>query len=187
MRDSTPTHPTQTLECHVATHTSIRCCVACPSSYTSPKPKSTLVAYGECVKGTRPRRARSTHTRPHLTPRTPSYPFHVLAHIALPTRMEPTAPHAETPVAHNPQHSALHTPATPLEKGKSRMVLDSPASVTTMAADLVNSSASIISDGSFWMVTAFRGPAMEFWVFECAGQPRNRRSCWSWCASSWIS
>ena len=107
-----------------------------PRTRESQGEQSTLDAYGECVEGTRPRRARSTPTRPHLTPRTHAYPFHVLAHIALPTRMEPTAPHAETPVAHNPQHSASHTPATPLEKGKSRMVLDSPDSVTTMAADL---------------------------------------------------
>ena len=42
------------------------------------------------------------------------------------------ATQADTHVAHDSQH----LPATTLEKWKSRMVLDSPASVTTMAADL---------------------------------------------------
>ena len=32
------------------------------------------------------------------------------------------------------------------------------------------------AEQGLWMVTAFSGPAMEFWVFECACQPRNRRS-----------
>jgi len=81
--------------------------------------------------------ARAEHgARPHLTPRTPAYPFQALAHIALRIRMESTASHAHTLVAHDSHHPALQPTASPLEKGKSRMVLDSPASGTTMAADL---------------------------------------------------
>ena len=58
--------------------------------------KTTLDKHGKRVEETRPRRARSTPTRPHLTPRVPAYPFQALAHIALPLRQPKPTPMSHT-------------------------------------------------------------------------------------------
>ena len=79
---------------------------------------------------------QSAPSRPHLTPGAPAYTFHELNPIALPSHTASTACQADTHVVHGPLPLASQPPATPLEKRKPRIVFDSPASVTTMAADL---------------------------------------------------
>ena len=84
-------------------------------------------------------RAQAEHGEHHPAPISPHAPrvyFPRVGSHSPQSRMESKASQADTHVAHEPLHLASQPTATALEKGKSRIALGTPASVTTIAADM---------------------------------------------------